>query len=275
MTKKQMMRKFITILTILFGFATIGLSEAFDYSTYNQVLAKYVDEQGWVDYKNLKANRAGLDAVTDAMADLRPESYQRWSSADRKAFWSNAYNALTLKLIIDNYPIKAPWRTRALYPKNSIRQIPGAWKKVSFPVMGRHLTLDAIEHEILRKDWSDPGIHFAIVCASISCPPLRNEAYTGERWEEQIKDQLGVFLGRAGNFQIDHNKQRLALNPILNWFQEDFTAHGKPLKAKLSPTLQGVVGYLLPYVTTQQAEWLTTQRYDIHWLEYDWSLNTQ
>jgi len=272
------MKPSFILLFLILLLPSIGYADAlnsFDYTEYNQVLGQYVDDEGWVDYKNLKANRGGVDRIVQAMQTLTPEEYAEWTSDDQKAFWANAYNVLTLKLIIDRYPIKPNWKTRALFPKNSIRQIPGAWKKVTFEVMGEARTLDGIEHEILRKEWSDPGIHFAIVCASISCPPLRNEAFTGVQWDEQIKDQVKVFLSRSTNFQIDRTKGVLKLNAILNWFQEDFIASAQPLKANLKPALAGVAHYLMPYLDAETQTWLRTAQYKMDWLEYDWSLNEQ
>jgi len=133
----------------------------FSYDKYAAVLSAYVDPNGMVNYKQLKADSKNLDAFVAEMADLTAGIYEKWSKVDKIAFWLNAYNACTLKAIIDNYPIRSSFFKSAVYPKNSIRQIPGVWDKLKFNVMGKSLTLKHIEHNILRKEFDEPRIHTA------------------------------------------------------------------------------------------------------------------
>ena len=151
--------------------------QSFSYENYEAVLKANVDDAGMVNYSKLKANHEQLDKYINAITKLDKNSFEKWVDPEKIAFWLNAYNTLTLKAIIDNYPIKPSFLKARFYPENSIRQIPGVWDKLKFNVMGEKLTLSQIEHEILRKDFKEPRIHMAMVCAAMGCPALRNEPF--------------------------------------------------------------------------------------------------
>jgi hypothetical protein len=194
----------------------------FDYSDYGVVLKSYVDDRGLVNYKALKANRQGLDKFAASLAQLDPQVYDAWNEKEKIAFWINAYNALTLLAIINHYPIKASLLGSLRFPKNSIRQIPGVWDKLQFTVMGRKITLDGIEHEILRAKFNEPRIHMALVCAALGCVVLRDEPYTRDRLDEQLNDQTIRLIKDSRKFRIDREKPRVYLSPIFKWFGGDF-----------------------------------------------------
>ena len=218
----------VAILSVILGLlspfsqAQETKGQGFDSSGYDSVLKAFVNEKAMVDYGKLKAQREKLDAFAAAMGKLPPETYKKWGEKDKIAFWLNAYNALTLKAIIDNYPIKSSFLRSRIYPKNSIRQISGVWKKTTFRVMGQDLTLHHIEHKILRVKFDEPRIHMAMVCAAMGCPPLRNEPYIGSKLDEQLDDQTRRFLGNLAKFKIDRGKKTLLLSPIFGWFADDF-----------------------------------------------------
>jgi len=248
----------------------------FSYDPYNALLKTYVSDEGFVNYKELQANHAFLDDFIASMGALDPAVYESWSKAEKLAFWINAYNAITLKYIIDNYPIKKGSLISGFrFPINSIRQIPGVWDKLTTEVVGEERTLDAIEHEILRAQFHEPRIHVAIVCASISCPPLRNEAFIPERLEEQLDDQARKFLANDGNFHLDHGKSKIHLSSILNWFSEDFIVaygieekflgHNKPERS--------VLNFISQYLSEDDARYLAEENYSIAYQDYNWSLN--
>jgi len=177
---------------------------------YASVLEKYVDGRGMVDYKTLAANREPLDRYVKSLAALDAAAYEKWSHERRIAFWINAYNALTLETIIDHYPIKGGgWIREMRFPSNSIRQIDGVWDKLEHPVMGKKMTLDHIEHEILRKQFNAPRIHVALVCAAMGCPPLRREPYAGDRLSTQLDDQAKQFFANPKKFRIDRDEKKV------------------------------------------------------------------
>ena len=157
----------------------------------------------------MQAKRGELDEFVTAFGRLDEKVYEKWDEKAKIAFWLNAYNAFTLKAIIDNYPIKSSFFRSRVYPKNSIRQIPGVWDKIPFTVMGQDLTLEHIEHKILREGFDEPRIHMALVCAAIGCPPLRNEPYLGEELDDQLDDQTRRFLANQEKFKIARSRNQL------------------------------------------------------------------
>lgn len=253
--------------------------EEFSYAMYNDVLQQHVNAEGFVDYASLKAEREPLDRFIAALGSVNEPELQSWSTERRLAFWMNAYNAITLKYIIDNYPIKKGGLiSGALYPENSIRQIDGVWTELTTPVAGTALTLDHIEHEILRKDFKEPRIHMAINCASIGCPPLRSEAFVAERLDEQLDDQTKRFLTSPDKFRIDRDNDDVYLSPIFDWFGEDFVPAYAPEDdsfADHSEKLAAVLNFVSGYVSETDAHYLRHNDYDVAFSDYDWSLNEQ
>lgn len=259
---------------------TVDVSdEDFSYAMYNEVLKEFVDDKGHVDYAGLKANREPHDRFIALMGAVTESELASWSSDEQLAFWMNAYNAITLKYIIDHYPIeKGGLISRALYPANSIRQIPGVWDELTTPVAGSPITLDAIEHEILRVEFTEPRIHMAIVCAAMGCPPLRAEAFVGERIEEQLDDQSIRFLGHPDRFRIDRETGTVHLSSIFDWFGEDFVPVYSPANGTFSEhdeTTAAVLNFVSGYIAETDAQYLKQQDYKVAFTKYDWSLNEQ
>ncbi len=234
-----------------------------------------MDGQGRVDYSSLKSEPGELRSFLEEMENLDRSEYESWSAADRNAFWINAYNSLTLKVIIDHYPVKASLIGSLRYPSSSIRQIPGVWKKITFPIMGRDLTLDHIEHEILRKEFNEPRIHMALVCAALSCPFLNQEPYEGARLEQQLDDQTVRFLSESSNFRIDRNRNRVFLSSIFEWFGEDFLDRFSPEGgyAGHNSEEKAVLHFISKYLSELDSNYLETSRYRLRYIDYDWTLN--
>lgn len=272
-----MKRKYFLILAgiVLLASANPVASDGFSYDDYAAVLSAHVDDEGLVDYAGLSENRGNLDAFAITLAKLDGKSYERWSEGEKVAFWINVYNGLTLQLIVDRYPIESSIIRSVIFPKNSIMQIPGAWKKVTFEVMGEHMTLDSIEHEILRARFDEPRIHMALVCAALSCPILRNEPYVAQRLDEQLNDQARMFLENEKKFRIDRDGGVVRLSKIFDWFAEDFVDRygtGDP-PGKRSEKTQAVLNFIGGYVGPADAEYLATGDFKVKHLKYDWTLN--
>ena len=202
--------------------------EVFGYTKYDALLRAHVDSEGYVDYPGLLAKRADLDRFVASMGAVTDAEYTAWPEPEQLAFWINAYNAITLKYILDHYPIqKGSFLSGLRYPANSIRQIDGVWDTLSSKVVGEERTLEDIEHEILRAQFGDARIHVAIVCASIGCPPLRNEAFVADTLEEQLDGQARTFLSDPTKFRIDRTGSTVHISSILQWFGKDFVPkHG-------------------------------------------------
>ncbi|MDA2916843.1 DUF547 domain-containing protein [Nitrospinae bacterium AH_259_B05_G02_I21] len=251
--------------------------DAFSTDGYAYVLKTYVNDRGMVNYKGLKADREKLDSYVRAMERLDRAVFERWSKSEQIAFWINAYNAIVLKTIIDNYPITPSFFKLAVFPRHSIWHISGVWDDIKHPIMGRPMSLNAIEHETLRKDFNEPRLHVSIVCAAISCPPLRDEPFTGKRLEAQLEDQARRFVANPHNFQIDRAARRVELSSIFKWFGEDFVAtYGTDNTFNgHRPVVRAVLSFASRHLGAEDRRYLDTQQYSIHYTDYDWSLNEQ
>jgi len=244
---------------------------------YREVLAQHVKE-GKVDYTSLQANPRQLEEYLTQLSHMDMRLYEKMTDRERLALWINAYNAITLKVIIDHYPIQSRGLFGFIAPKNSIRQIPGVWDKIKYQVIGEELTLNDIEHKILRKKFIEPRIHVALVCASNGCPELRGEPYEGEKLDEQLSDQMRTFLSQPQNFKRDLNEGKVYLSSIFKWFRSDFQLpydQSIPIVARISDEEKNVILFLLPYVDFETAGYLKKGEYKIEYLDYDWSLNDQ
>ncbi len=194
---------------------------AFDHShkTYDTILKKYA-ANGRVDYKSLK-NETSLKSYLDSLSSVTVGEYNGYSKEQKLAFLINSYNAFTIQLILDNYPLKSI-RNIGILPL-------AAWKKEFFTLLGEERSLGWIEHEKLRKDFDEPRIHFAIVCASIGCPPLISEAYTPEKLEVQLQTVKDNFLNDSTKNRYEAHTNTLYLSSIFDWFKDDFTKKGSLL----------------------------------------------
>ncbi|RNC84152.1 MAG: DUF547 domain-containing protein [Winogradskyella sp.] len=183
--------------------------EAFNHSSYHQLLQTHVSKEGNVDYDAIKNKRIVLTEYISSLGENLPED--TWSKEDKLAYWINAYNALTIDLILRHYPL------------NSIKDIKDPWKQRFWQLGDKWYNLDEIEHQILRK-MDEPRIHFAIVCASFSCPKLQNEAFTAGNLEDQLTNATEEFLSDTSRNEI--SEDNLKLSKIFKWFAKDFKTNG-------------------------------------------------
>lgn len=235
---------------------------------------QFVDNQGMVDYSGLKQAPGLLGDFAKALAQFPEPRLRELPEADQIAFWINAYNGLTLKAVVDHYPIRPSLLTSLVYPRNSIRQISGVWDRLQFEVAGRKRTLDEIEHQILRKEFDEPGIHVALVCAARSCPPLRNEPYQGSRLQDQLADQVRRFLADPNSFRIDPDSGTVYLSRIFEWYGTDFIDRfGTTEFGGHSDAERAVLNYLSQHLDAERARHLRTGSFRLRYLDYDWSLN--
>ncbi len=229
-----------------------------DHSSFDTLLAKYVDEDGNVDYSAWKASKADRKSLNRYLQSLSRGSTTKPASSDAKlAFWINAYNAVTIEGILQEYP------TTSI--RNHTAKVFGynIWQDLPLIVGDHQYSLEQIEHKILRK-MNEPRIHFAIVCASIGCPRLRNEAYTPSRVDEQLADNARDFFSRRKNLQIDTASRTLKLSSILSWFDEDFGS----TQAQQLQTIK-------PYLPKESQALVSRGDVSVSYLDYDWSLNDQ
>ena len=187
------------------------------HTIFNTLLEKHVSEQGKVDYKGFIADSEQMDAYLTLLS-TNPPDRKSWSDEEQLAYWINAYNAFTIKLIMNHYPVKS---IRDIGPTLSIPLVNTVWHLEFFTIGGKKASLDEIEHKILRKEFEEPRIHFAINCASISCPKLLNSAYTAENLEAQLDRAARSFINKPELNTLSTNEAELS--SIFSWFISDFT----------------------------------------------------
>jgi len=228
-----------------------GGSERFDHATWDMLLLGGTRE-GLVDYRFMQAHRADLDAYLNAIGEAHLD---RLAAGQLEALLINAYNAYTVRAILDHPDIK------------SIKKIPGVWTETKRRVGGFDLTLDDIEHRILRPFFRDPRLHFALNCASRSCAPLPPWAYNGDRIDMQLEDRAATFLMDPDN--ATYEKERLVVSSYFDWYGGDFIAPGWKGAARTIPAY--IARYAAPDV-----KWFIQAykaRPTMVFAEYDWSLN--
>ncbi len=252
------MKKITMYLSVLLLMGTIAnavpkdeASQPPNNDSYTAILKKHVNSSGWVNYKALKADRAPLDNYLKLLSASSPAA--NWSVNQKKAYWINVYNAFTLKLIIDNYPVKS---IKDIGPAIQIPFVNTPWQKNFFKIGGKTMNLDDVEHNILRKDFNDPRIHFSLVCASRSCPKLRNEAYESDKIEAQLDDQGRDFLSDKSKNKITASNPEVS--KIFSWFKGDFTKKS---------SLVDFINRFAPVKINKNA--------DINYMDYSWKLNEQ
>ena len=234
------MKKIVFILSIFLSVSVIAQT-----STFNTLLNKHVDTKGNVNYKALKKNEATLDSYLAYLNQTTPSS--SWSKNKQKALWINAYNAYTIKLILENYPLKSITKIK--------KKGKNAWKIPFAKVGGKTYTLDHIEHNILRKKLFDPRIHVGVNCASGSCPKLHNKAFTAKNVDSELESLMKQFINDSKRNKLN-KKKTIHISEIFNWFKGDFTKEGS------------IVDYINKYADEKVAS-----DAKIHHLPYDWNLN--
>lgn len=232
------MKKLIILLTLVITSNQL-LAQNIEHSIWTVFLQKYVSNSGHVDYKSISTNKSELNNYLNQFVDASPN--ENWTKQEKLAYWINTYNAFTIKLIIDNYPV------------TSIKDIKSPWDQEFIPINGEMISLNHIEHKILRN-MNEPRIHFAIVCASESCPKLLNEAFVANKLEDQLTHATKAFLSDETKNQITENK--LELSKIFKWFSKDFNQQGS------------LIDFLNQYTDVEISE-----NAKIKYLDYSWELN--
>lgn len=220
------------------------------HQVFDELLKKHVSKDGKVNYRGFIQEKDKLEKYLKLLSENPPDR-STWTKNQQLAYWINAYNAFTIKLIMDNYPVKS---IQDLNPKLKIPLVNTVWHIKFFSIGGKETSLDEIEHQILRKEFDEPRIHFAINCASFSCPPLLNEAYTAEKLELQLDNAARVFINDVKRNKL--GKESIQISWIFSWFKGDFTK-----KTTLIEFLN------------QYAKNPIDANAKISYLKYDWSLN--
>ncbi len=233
---------------IVFAHQAALTQEHISHSLWNKLTHKHVTPEGKVNYKGFKKDEKILDEYLVALSKKHPQ--KSWKRNVRLAYWINAYNAFTVKLIVKNLPVKSIKELGG-----SIYKINTAWD-IKFIKIGKKVyDLNNIEHGIIRKKYNEPRIHFALNCASISCPALRNEAYVAKKLNSQLDEQTRKFINDGDRNIITSGEVKLS--KIFSWFRGDFKEKGK-----------GVIDFINGYSIVK-----IDKDAKISYLNYDWNLN--
>jgi hypothetical protein len=241
--------KILSALIITLFFITHIVLGGVSHEKWDQLLKKYVTEHGIVNYEGFLKDKKKINEYLEYLNQNPPQN--KWTNYEKLAFWINTYNAATVKLIVDNYPVQS---IQDLQPTLRIPFIYDVWHKEFFKIGGKNRSLDEVEHEILRKEFDEPRIHFAINCASVSCPKLRNEAYDAGKLDEQLNAQARYFINTNRYNQISSN--HIKISRIFLWFVSDFTKNSL------------LINFLNKYSDVKIEE-----DAKIEYLDYDWGLN--
>ena len=220
-----------------------------DHSEWTALLQEHVTEEGWVNYTGFIKDSIRFNAYLDLLRSNHPNSID-WTESERLAYWINAYNAFTVALIIEHYPVEGIKEI-----KRGIPFVNSVWDIKFIEIGGEIYDLNNIEHGIIRKEFEDPRIHMAVNCASFSCPPLLNEAFVADRLDAQLDQVTRAFLKDDKRNRISENE--VALSKIFSWYRFDFK--------------QGYDG-VLDFVN-QHTEIEVSEKAKIRYLDYNWSLN--
>ena len=250
-----MLKKYILVLVLSINIVlVVGSSYAnVDYTLWDRVLKTYVDNKGLVDYRGLKNNDVDLKQFIEIIENTNVDELDK---EEQKSFWINVYNALTMNLILDKYPLKI----------GGIRTI--NWGRpwdITMKVGMKALTLGDIEHKILRK-WVplDERIHFAINCASLSCPKLLQSPFYPKNLDEQLEQEAKRFILDQQNVYLDKKGGTLYYSAILKWFEDDFTIdHGS------------ILDYISGYLNQEDQSYLNNHGVKLKVFKYNWGLNKQ
>ena len=251
----KVIRYLVLLLWILLWMIPGVSAATFDHSKFDHVLKKYVDDEGLVDYNSIAKDKG----FSEYMQSLQTAGVEEFSRDGQLAFWINAYNAVTIDKVIK------------VKPKKSVREtfIPGVWTGTKFftsrehIVAGKRLSQDDIEHEILRKQFQDPRIHFAIICASMGCPPLPRIAYTEENVQSRLEEETQKYLNSPRGTRIDRAENTLHMSKLFDWFGSDFINKSG-----------SILAFMQPYLNEEVRIFLQRDPM-ISYLEYDWALNAQ
>ena len=225
-------------------------SKPVDHHIYDSLLRQHVNEAGFVDYQGFLADSTRFNEYLTQLSNNHPNE-KNWSKNERLAYWINAYNAFTIRLIIDHYPVESIKDI-----KNGIPFVNTVWDIKFIRIEDATYDLNNLEHGIIRPKFKDPRIHFAVNCASFSCPKLLNRAYTAEKLDAQLDQAARDFLADPSKNIIGEDE--VQLSKILLWYRGDFKKYDK------------IIDFVNAYGPMQ-----VDRKVKVSYIPYNWSLNEQ
>ena len=252
------------LCSVLLIIVSISSHSAFaydhSYKSYTEILKQVVavkGHQSFVDYTKLKSDTSKLDEFTDGIEYIGKKEFDSWSREQQMAFLINAYNAFTIQLILTKYPVDSIKAYGGLF-------VNSPWEKEFFTLFGKKSTLNHIEHDLLRKLYKESRLHFVLVCASRSCPPLITEAYVAGKLEQQFTDATTNFMRDTERNRFNAEKNKIEISKIFKWYKKDFTSSAGSVNAFVAPFMTDDV---------EVRTLIANKETKIQYLDYDWSLN--
>lgn len=276
----------VLLSSMLIGCTTIrpGTPEAdpptaeavFSHARFGQMLEKFVNDRGRVDYGGLKNDAGDLDAYYARIAAYSPDSHPALFPTEQHklAYWINAYNAGAIQIVLANYPIGSVREVKPPAVFFFLPELSGFFVFHRLEFGGRTTSLYYLENQVIRARFDDPRIHFALNCASLGCPRLPRQPFSGDRLDRQLEREARRFLAEKRNFFIDHNEETIRLSSIFKWYEEDFTRHYRSRFPEREASLLNAID---PYLSAEKSAALqkVAGRYSVHFEPYDWRLNDQ
>ena len=259
----------VVVCAVASSTAQGNLADEARLKAFDGLLDLYVRD-GYIYYRALKIERAHFDTYVNSLSNVSVDSLSRDAQL---AFWLNTYNALVLRTVIDHYPIQG---RSSDYPTDSIRQIPGAFERLSHHVAGRTLTLDQIEQTMLSA-FHDPRVYLALGRGSVGGGRLRSEAFSPTRLEAQLTDVANECASRSACLQIDRQNNQVLVSAIFSWREKEFVAaydgSAPAALANRSPIERAVLALVEPKLLTAERDFLAKNQFRVSYTPFDWSLN--
>lgn len=256
-------------------FCTSSSARAFDHShrQFTNELQKYVGLDS-VDYQSWRKSPASLKRYIDSLTAIKSNEYKTFSTNEKKALWLNAYNAMTIYLVLKNYPVKG---NKKYYPSDSIRQIDGFWEDNKITIAKRTATLAQIEHNVLRRDFNDPRTHFAVVPAARGGATIDRVAFRPYGLNVWLDRKTKEYLGDLRNVHVDTKTKTVYVTQLFRWFPIDFAKSVK-LEKKFPPPTDDeiIVTYLKkfgPRALVRKLNTLESKDLRVIYEPFDWALN--
>jgi len=247
----------------------------FSSEDFDRVLHQFVNDEGLVNYTALKQNRADLDRYYALVAAYSPDSSPGMfpTEQSRLAYWLNAYNAAVIEVVLTYYPIAS---VEDVKPPGLMFFMPhksGFFLFQRITLGGETKSLYSLENSIIRRRFADPRVHFALNCASLSCPRLSRYAFTAGQLDRQLDLAARQFVAESRNLRIDHKTRTVWMSSIFKWYQSDFTRWYRQRFPDKAATLANYVALYLP--PQKAADLMNSATYQVRFFEYDWRLNDQ
>ncbi|MEQ9402091.1 MAG: DUF547 domain-containing protein [Cyclobacteriaceae bacterium] len=246
------MNRIIVFFLALFLLTDLSAQSGVSHQSLNELLQKYVDNEGMVNYKGLATERSKLKSYLKTLESNEPKD--SWTENEKLAYWINAYNAYTLELILEHYPVKS---IKDIGAAIKIPFVNTPWDVKFINIGDEPKDLNNIEHGIIRKEFEEPRIHFALVCAAVSCPKLQNTAYLPEKLDAQLTKAAKDFLNTPSKNEVK-SSSKASLSKLFSWYRGDFTK-----KTSLEEYIN------------QYSEVKLEGRAKFEFKDYDWALNEQ